>query len=123
MLHEQDAEAIRAAETRLVGRERSSALSEIYEAVKRIALRQICRQCQRRGFSLSPAQMDEKAHDAASYIVRQYLTRSDFTLRKPAAYVYLRVLAELYGGRRKIDSVTIPLDLTEISFFDTPGGE
>lgn len=96
----EEAKAIREAEARYK-RGDAAALEDIYAAARRVAAAQIARQAQTKGFALSAERQEEKAHDAASYCVEQYITRPGFSLRKPQGYIRLRVLHELYRSAKR----------------------
>ncbi len=53
----------------------------------------------------------EKANDATTYIIEQYLKRSDFAIKKNwPGYLYLRIQHELYY-RRKVDEIVDFIDI------------
>ena len=99
MSSEQDKRAIMLAQAKYARSRDNRDLTEIYRAAARIAGRIIDRQCKRRRFVLDPVQKREKAHDAAAYVVVQYMTREGFSLKKPAGYIYTCVLRELYHSK------------------------
>ena len=101
-----DARIIREAQERYAKSRDNKELTAIYQAATRIAAGQIARQCQARGFSLSMAQIQEKAHDAAAYVARRFMEVEGFKLKKPAGYIYTCVKRELYR-RKAIDKATI----------------
>lgn len=114
MAHQDDSAAIRAAQARYAEGGKADDLAEIYLAARRMAARMIARQVQAKGFVLAEERKEEKAHNAAAYIVTQFLERPGFALKSPAAYVYLRVLHELYY-RRKADAIIEFRDAADIA--------
>lgn len=114
MKHAEDSCIIRDAQERYLKQGGSEDLEAIYWAARRIAARMIARQVQTKGFILPEELKEEKAHNAAAYIIEQFIKRPGFFLKKPAAYVYLRVLHELYY-RRKVDTIVMFKDSQDIA--------
>ena len=51
--------------------------------------------------SLSASERESKAHDAATYIIEQYIKRPTFCITKSmTGYLHGRIMRELYGGRK-----------------------
>lgn len=87
----------------------------MYSVLYGVAVRMINKQCgkNRHLQRLSKSERREKAHNAASYIVEQYITRPDFLIERSAtAYVHLRVMHELFY-RRKVDGIVDFVDFSE----------
>lgn len=83
------------------------ALDELYCLSLEVCVKYI--QCEakknRHVRALSFDEVKEKAHNAAVYLISQYLTRSDFCVKKSVtAYLFLRVKHELFY-RRKVDAL------------------
>lgn len=97
MDHKTDADMIRQAQELFLKTGNSAALSPLYLAARRMAAALIARQCATKGFTLDERQIAEKSHDAAVYLLRQYMERPGFAVKKPAAYLYTCVLRELYS--------------------------
>lgn len=90
----------------------SDALGELYALCVQTAFRFINAKAQANPHvaALSLERREEKARNAASYIVEQFLTRPDFRIEKSfSGYLYLRVMHELYY-RRKVDEKVLFLD-------------
>ena len=114
MAYEKDAQAIRDAQGRYREGE-AKALADIYRAAARIAAGMVARQCAARGFNLSRAQIEEKAHDAASYVAERFMDKPGFSLKSPQSYIYLCVKKALYGGaKREAREVSLDALLDEL---------
>ncbi len=84
---------------------RGAALSEIYILSTKVCKKIIQKQQAEKQFNLSPESLEEKSHNAASYLITQYLKRPDFKIESSVtSYLYLRCLHELYYHRR-IDKI------------------
>jgi len=88
----------------------NKALGQMYEKFTEIALKIIGTISQKNASvkALSVDEKRQKAHDASTYIIEQYLKRPDFEIKKSmVGYLYLRVLWELYGAQhqRKCDAM------------------
>lgn len=62
---------------------------------------------------MSASERQKKAHDAATYIIEQYLKRADFAIKTSVTgYLYLRIQWELYGREHqaKRDSMLLYTD-------------
>ena len=63
---------------------------------------------------LSMEEREEKAHNAITYIIARYMQDEDFYIEKSfTAYLYLRVLHELFY-RRKVDKIVQFLDMGKL---------
>lgn len=78
------------------------AIKDLYHAMRECAKRFIFYEREMKGFFISREDVNEKAIEAAEYIIEQYIKRPDFELKIPTAYIRLRVLAALYR-HKKID--------------------
>lgn len=76
------------------------AVKELFYALKECAKRFVFYERKKRGFYISREDVNEKAIIAAEYIMEQYITRPDFFLKMPSAYIRLRVLAALYRHKK-----------------------
>lgn len=82
-------------------------LGRLYEAMATTSLRIIRKMCNAIPGMYSDEDKEEKAHDAAVYLVEQYQTRPDFVLTKSiSGYLYKRCQHELYY-MRKVDKIII----------------
>lgn len=62
----------------------------------------------------------EKANDATTYIIEQYLKRADFAIKKNwPGYLYLRIQHELYY-RRKVDEIVDFIDIETLENCEMP---
>ena len=91
------------------------ALTEMYEQLVTIALKKInARSCSNAHVkALNAEERKQKAHDAATYIIEQYLKRPDFEIFKNFnGYLNLRIAWELYGRehQRKCDQMLVYTD-------------
>ena len=88
-----------------------SALNAMYKLGCKIALKYINANARKNRHigELSYSEKEEKAHNAASYIVEQYLKRPDFVIKNSmTGYLYKRVQFELYGkNTRHCDQMLI----------------
>lgn len=92
-----------------------NALAGVYRLGLEIALKMINVEARsnRHVKSLDPDERAEKAHNAVTYIVSQYLKGKNFKIEKSmTAYIYLRVKHELYY-RRKCDAIVDYVDFDE----------
>ena len=75
-------------------------LGEMYKLLYEIAYKNINKLSEQsqKIKNMDAAERMEKAHNAATYIVEQYLKRPDFAIKKSmTGYLYKRVQFELYG--------------------------
>lgn len=82
---------------------RAEALGELYDGLRVVAYKVINKisDSDINVKALSKAERIQKAHDAATYIIEQFLKRPDFTIKKSiSGYLYCRVMRELYGVRK-----------------------
>ena len=88
-----------------------NALNSIYTLGYKIALKYISTKAQKNRHiaELCRSDREEKAHNAATYIVEQYLKRPDFEIKNSmTGYLYKRVEFELYGkNTRHCDKMLI----------------
>lgn len=88
-----------------------SALNAMYQLCYKIALKFINAMAQKNRHiaDLCRSDKEEKAHNAATYIVEQYLKRPDFAIKNSmTGYLYKRVQFELYGqNTRQCDRMLI----------------
>lgn len=99
-----------------------SALDRIYILSKKISMKYINKitNKNKKVKHLSPGDKEAKAHNAATYLVEQYLTRPDFQIEGYAtAYLWLRVMHELFYYR-KVDKI---VDFVDIATFIKEGTE
>lgn len=89
------------------------ALSDMYRLGVKVALKMINKFAGSNKIlqRLGHIQRREKAHNASSYIIEQYLKRPTFYIKKSyTAYLYKRVQYELFY-HRKIDAAIIYCDM------------
>ncbi len=86
-----------------------SALSEMYAKLCELALKYVGKECK---IILTDAERQQKAHDAATYIIEQYLKRPDFAIKNSfSGYIYKRVQYELYKTQhRACDKIVVYTD-------------
>ena len=92
----------------------TNALGDMYRLGVRVALKMIDKLsgANRHIQSLTRNERIEKAHNASSYIIEQYLKRPTFYIKKSyTAYLYKRVQYELFY-HRKIDAAIVYCDMT-----------
>lgn len=78
----------------------SQALAEMYKKLYEVAYKMINNRSRTNGriAALSATERQQKAHDAATYIIEQYLKRPDFVITVSiTGYLYKRINWELYG--------------------------
>ncbi len=93
---------------------KQESLNDIYILSVRICRKMIVQQMHKKGFRLSFDDIQEKAHNAAAYLVMQYKTRDDFVITKSTiAYLFLRVRHELYY-RKKTDEIVDYVDISTL---------
>ena len=96
---------------------RTEALGELYGLLQETAHKTINKICQSdpRVRELTQDERKQKAHDAATYLIEQFLKRPDFEITKSyTGYLYLRVLKELYG-RRNCDKMLTQANVQKMS--------
>ena len=98
----------------------AQAMEEMYENLVTIAYKTINDQSNSNAKikALSADERKQKAHDAATYIIEQYLKRPDFVIKNSmTGYLYKRVQFELYGKNMR------PCDQMLIFYGDVPGSK
>lgn len=93
----------------------AQAMAEMYERLKVIAYKTInSRSCSNPKIKeLSADEREQRAHDAATYIIEQYLKRPDFVITDSiTGYLYKRINWELYGKnhQNKCDRMVVYTD-------------
>lgn len=77
---------------------RAEALGEMYALLFTIAYK--CINKSKRGQDFCAADRKQKAHDAATYVIEQYITRSSFAIRESVTgYLHCRITYELNFAR------------------------
>lgn len=76
------------------------AIKDLFNSMRECAKRFIFYEREKKGFYISREDVNEKAIEAAEYIIEQYIKRPDFELQIPSAYIRLRVLAALYRHKK-----------------------
>lgn len=82
---------------------RTAALGEMYDLLRVIAYKTINKisNSDEHIKSLTASERECKAHDAATYIIEQYIKRPTFCITKSmTGYLHGRIMRELYGGRK-----------------------
>jgi hypothetical protein len=94
-----------------------SVLSAMYKKLFEIAFKTInAKSCENEKIAgMSKAERQQKAHDAATYIIEQYLKRPEFRITKSmTGYLYRRVNYELHGRfNRNCDKLLIFTDFSK----------
>jgi hypothetical protein len=73
------------------------ALSKMYLIAKEAAYNYIKKYCNQRG--LHHLDMEEKSHEAAIFVIEQYLKKPEFKVEKISAYVYFGVRKVLFKNK------------------------
>ena len=93
------------------------ALSAMYKKLYEIAYKTINANSHKNEViaGMTAAERQTKAHDAATYIIEQYLKRPDFKITESmTGYLYRRINYELYGRfNRKCDKLLIFTDFSQ----------
>lgn len=93
------------------------ALSAMYKKLYEIAYKTINANSHKNEViaGMTAAERQQKAHDAATYIIEQYLKRPAFRITKSmTGYLYRRINYELYGRfNRKCDKLLIFTDFSQ----------
>ena len=90
-----------------------NALNSMYTLGYKIALKYISTKAQKNRHiaELCRSDKEEKAHNAITYIIEQYIKRADFAITDSfTAYLYLRIQHELFY-RRKVDEIVSFVDM------------
>jgi hypothetical protein len=72
-------------------------LGKMYEIAKQAAFNYIKKYCQSHG--LYNFDISEKSHDAALFVIEQYLKKPEFKIDKISAYVYFGVQKSLFKNK------------------------
>lgn len=72
----------------------------LWESITKCARRMIFCERKKKGFYLSPDEMDYKATSCTEYIFMQYAKNPGWKMKTPSSYIFLRVLAALYRHKR-----------------------
>lgn len=102
-----------------------NALDKMYRLGFEIAMKFINTQAKRNSYirSLGFDEKVEKANDATTYIIEQYLKRPDFSILKNwPGYLFLRVQHELYY-QREVDKAVEFIDLEDMQNCEDTGEE
>ena len=95
----------------------TAVLSDMYKKLFEIAYKNINANSHKNEkiASMTAAERQTKAHDAATYIIEQYLKRPDFKMNDSmTGYLYRRINYELYGRfNRKCDKLLIFTDFSQ----------
>ena len=89
------------------------ALNAMYKKGKEIALKCIAAKAKKNRHiaELCYSDREEKAHNAITYIIEQYIKRADFAITDSfTAYLYLRIQHELFY-QRKVDKIVSFVDI------------
>lgn len=89
------------------------ALNQMYKLGYRIALKFINAKAKKNKHiaALCMDDREEKAHNAITYIIEQYIKRADFAITDSfTAYLYLRIQHELFY-QRKVDKIVSFVDI------------
>ena len=90
-----------------------NALNSMYELGYKIALKYISAKAKKNRHiaALCIDDREEKAHNAITYIIEQYIKRADFAITDSfTAYLYLRIQHELFY-QRKVDKIVSFVDI------------
>lgn len=90
-----------------------NALNAMYKEGKKIALKYIAAKAKKNKHiaALCMSDREEKAHNAITYIIEQYIKRADFAINDSfMAYLYLRIQHELFY-QRKVDKIVSFVDI------------
>jgi hypothetical protein len=82
------------------------ALGKMYEITKEAAYNYIKKYCQQRG--LYHLDIDEKSHEAAIFVIEQYLKKPEFKVEKISAYVYFGIQKALFKNK--------DIEMNEVSY-------
>lgn len=89
----------------------ADALTAMYKKLYEIAYKAINTESRKNAHIAGQTAIErqQKAHDAATYLIEQYLKRPTFTIRESmTGYLWRRVQFELYGkGARKVDKMLV----------------
>ena len=95
----------------------NAALSAMYKKLYEIAYKTINNRSRKNEkiADMTAAERQQKAHDAVTYIIEQYLKRPDFKITESmTGYLYRRINYELYGRfNRKCDKLLIFTDFSQ----------
>jgi hypothetical protein len=73
------------------------ALSKMYEIAKQCSYNYLKKYCNQRG--LHHLDIDEKSHDAALFVIEQYLKKPEFKVNKISAYIHFGVCKVLFHNK------------------------
>jgi hypothetical protein len=81
-------------------------LGEMYLIAKEAAANYIKKYCRSKG--LYNLDIEEKSHDAALFVIEQYLIKSKFKVEKLSAYIHFGVIKVLFKNKN--------IEISEISY-------
>lgn len=85
----------------------NTTLGKMYETAKTAAFNYIKKYCKSHG--LYNFDIEEHAHEAALYVIEQYLRKPSFTVGKISAYIHFGVIKSLFKNKN-IEMIEISYD-------------
>jgi hypothetical protein len=86
-------------------------LEKMYGIAGEVSRNYLNKYCKKKGIRLNS--IDDMAHDAALFVIEQYLRKPWFKVRKLSAYIYFGVMKVLYKDRKR--------EMNEVSYEAMPG--
>jgi hypothetical protein len=83
-----------------------SCINLMYSLLKEIAYNYIASYCKKRG--LAHLDIKEKAHDAAMFVILQYIKKKNFRVKRISSYIHFGVLKSLFANKE--------IEMNEVSY-------
>jgi uncharacterized protein (UPF0128 family) len=83
----------------------NKSLTELYYLCVKLAKKYLSKYCRKKGISLN---IEEKSHDAAVFVIEQYLKKPEFKVNRISAYIYFGVIKNLYKDKH--------IEMSEVSY-------
>jgi hypothetical protein len=90
-------EQYEALQTKYMKTKDNKILGDMYSIAKQCAFNYIRKYCQQKG--LHHLDIEEKSHEAALFVIEQYLKKPEFKVEKISAYVYFGVRKTLFKNK------------------------
>jgi hypothetical protein len=73
-------------------------LTELYYICLKLAKKYLNKYCKKKGIILN---IEEKSHDAAVFVIEQYLKKPEFKVKRISAYIYFGTIKALYKDKHR----------------------
>jgi hypothetical protein len=80
-------------------------LTELYNICVKLAKKYLNKYCRKKGIILN---IEEKSHDAATFVIEQYLKKPLFRVERISAYIFYGIIKNLYKDKN--------MEMNELSY-------